>query len=71
MSVTRESTAAARVGFLTTGVTILVLWNAATALSLVPITAAGVPVLASGGVALLIGALWPGRDATEFPEVER
>jgi predicted branched-subunit amino acid permease len=120
MSVTRTSTPAARVGFLTTGVTIFVLWNAATlvgalggralgdprtygldaavgaaflallwprlrdrrnrvtaaaaaavALGLVPITAAGVPVLASAGVALLIGALWPGPDETEWPEVER
>ena len=110
MSVTRTSTAAARVGFLTTGITIFVLWNAATlvgalggralgdpraygldaavgaaflallwprlrdrrnrvtalaaaavALALVPVTAAGVPVLASAGVALLVGVLWPGR----------
>jgi predicted branched-subunit amino acid permease len=120
MSVTRTSTPAARVGFLTTGVTIFVLWNAATALGalagralgdprtygldaavgaaflallwprlrdrrnkatalaaaavalgLVPFTAAGVPVLASAGVALLIGVLWPGSDATEWPEVDR
>jgi len=120
MSVTRESTAAARVGFLTTGVTIFALWNLATlvgalggralgdprtygldaavgaaflallwprlrdlrnratalaaaavALGLVPFTAAGVPVLASAGVALLIGALWPGQDETEWPEVDR
>jgi len=120
MSVTRPSTPAARVGFLTTGITIFVLWNAATligalggralgdprtygldaavgaaflallwprlrdrrnratalaaaavALGLVPFTAAGVPVLASAGVALLIGALWPGRDKTEWPEVDR
>jgi predicted branched-subunit amino acid permease len=119
MSVTRTSTPAARVGFLTTGATIFVLWNAATlvgalggralgdprtygldaavgaaflallwprlrdrrnrvtavaaaavALGLVPITAAGVPVLASAGVALLVGVLWPGRDATEIPGVE-
>jgi len=28
-------------------------------------------VLASAGVALLIGALWPGRDKTEWPEVDR
>jgi predicted branched-subunit amino acid permease len=120
MSVTRTSTPAARVGFLTTGVTIFVLWNVATlagalggralgdprtygldaavgaaflallwprlrdrrnrvtalaaaavALALVPLTAAGVPVLASAGVALLVGALWPGQDDTEFPEVQR
>ena len=120
MSVTRTSTPAARVGFLTTGVTIFVLWNVATlvgalggralgdprtygldaavgaaflallwprlrdrrnrvtalaaaavALGLVPLTAAGVPVLASAGVALLIGVLWPGPDKTEWPEVER
>lgn len=106
MSVTRESRAAARVGFLTTGVTIFVLWNLATlagalagttlgdprtygldaavgaaflallwprlhdttsrvvavsaaavALGLVPLTAAGVPVLAAAGVALLVGVL--------------
>lgn len=120
MSVTRTSTAAARVGFLTTGITIFVLWNAATlvgalggqalgdprtygldaavgaaflallwprlrdrrnrvtalaaaavAVALVPVTAAGVPVLASAGVALLVGVLWPGPDPTELPEVER
>ena len=120
MSVTRTSTAAARVGFLTTGITIFVLWNAATlvgalggralgdpraygldaavgaaflallwprlrdrrnrvtalaaaavALALVPVTAAGVPVLASAGVALLVGMLWPGPDTTELPEVHR
>jgi predicted branched-subunit amino acid permease len=120
MSVTRTSTPAARVGFLTTGITIFVLWNVATlagalggralgdprtygldaavgaaflallwprlrdrrnrvtalaaaavALGLVPVTAAGVPVLASAGVALLVGALWPGPDETEWPEVDR
>jgi predicted branched-subunit amino acid permease len=120
MSVTRTSTAAARVGFLATGITIFVLWNAATllgalggralgdpraygldaavgaaflallwprlrdrrnrvtalaaaavAVGLVPVAAAGVPVLASAGVALLVGVLWPGRDTTELPEVDR
>ncbi len=120
MSVTRKSTPAARVGFLTTGVTIFVLWNlftlvgavagstigdprtygldaavgaaflallwprladprnrlvavaaAAVALGLVPITAAGVPVLAAGGVALLVGVLSRGSDPTEFPEAHR
>ena len=106
MAVTRDSTPAARVGFLTTGGTIFVLWNlftlvgalagsvigdprnygldaavgaaflallwprlhvpvhrfvavvaAAVALGLVPFTAAGVPVLAAAGVALLTGLL--------------
>jgi predicted branched-subunit amino acid permease len=120
MAVTRSSIPAARVGFLTTGITIFALWNVATligalggralgdprtygldaavgaaflallwprlrdrrnratalaaavvALGLVPFTAAGVPVLASAGVALLIGVLWPGRDETEWPEVDR
>lgn len=107
MSVTRASTPAARVGFLTTGASIFVLWNLATlagavvgssigdprtygldaavgaaflallwprladrrnravavaaaavALGMVPVSPAGVPVLAAGGVALLAGALW-------------
>jgi len=106
MGVTRGSVPAARVGFLTTGWTIFVLWNlmtlvgavageaigdprtygldaavgaaflallwprldeprnrlvaalaAAVALGVVPFTAAGVPVLVAGGVALLVGAL--------------
>jgi 4-azaleucine resistance transporter AzlC len=106
MAVTRRSTPAARVGFLTTGVSIFVLWNVATlagavagralgdprtygldaavgaaflallwprltdrtsrvvavgaaavALGLVPVTGAGIPVLAAAGVALLAGAL--------------
>jgi predicted branched-subunit amino acid permease len=106
MAVTRESTPAARVGFLTTGWTIFLLWNsmtllgalageaigdprtfgldaavgaaflallwprlttptnrvvavlaAAVALGAVPFTAAGVPVLVAGGVALLVGVL--------------
>lgn len=106
MAVNRESTAAVRLGFLTTGVAVFVLWNLATlggalagtalgdprtygldaavgaaflallwprlsdrrhllvallaaavALGLVPLTPAGVPVLAAGGVALLAGAL--------------
>jgi predicted branched-subunit amino acid permease len=104
MSVTRTSTPAARVGFLSTGIGVFVLWNAATligalagdslgdprsygldaavggaflallwprldsgatrlaavlaaglALALVPITPAGVPVLAAGVVALGLG----------------
>jgi predicted branched-subunit amino acid permease len=107
MSVTRPSTPAARVGFLTTGLSIFVLWNLATlvgalagsaigdprtygldaavggaflallwprlrdargrlvavgaaavALGMVPLSPAGVPVLAAGGVALLAGVLW-------------
>lgn len=106
MAVNRETTPAARLGFLTTGIAVFVLWNLATlggalagttlgdprtygldaavgaaflallwprlsdrrhrvvavvaagvALGLVPLTAAGVPVLAAGGVALLAGAL--------------
>ena len=120
MAVTRRSTPAARVGFLTTGITIFVLWNlftlvgavagsiigdprnygldaavgaaflallwprladprnrlvavlaAAVALGLVPVTAAGVPVLAAGGVALLVGVLSRGPDPTEIPEAHR
>lgn len=116
MSVTRDSTPAARVGFLTTGGTIFVLWNlftlvgalagtaigdprsygldaavgaaflallwprlqdpthrvvavaaAAVALGLVPFSAAGVPVLAAAGVALLAGLLRRDRS----PEVVR
>jgi len=106
MSINRGSTPAARVGFLATGLSVLVLWNLATlagavagrslgdprdygldaavgaaflallwprlatrrhqlvgilavalALGLVPFTAAGVPILAAGGVALLVGVL--------------
>ena len=106
MAVNRETTAAARTGFLTTGVAVFVLWNLATlggalagtalgdprtygldaavgaaflallwprlsdrrhqlvavaaaavALGLVPLTPAGVPVLAAGAVALLAGTL--------------
>ncbi|WP_374456532.1 AzlC family ABC transporter permease [Nocardioides sp.] len=116
MSVNRDSTAAARLAFLTTGVSVFVLWNLATAigavageavgdprtfgldaavgaaflallwprlkdrrnvlvgvlaalvaLSMVPLTAPGVPVLAAGGVALLVGVLARGDDPTEFP----
>jgi 4-azaleucine resistance transporter AzlC len=115
MGVTRESTPAARVGFLTTGVSIFVLWNlmtlvgavageaigdprtfgldaavgaaflallwprlherrnqvvavlaAAVALGVVPFTAAGVPVLVAGGVALLAGVLGVGRADSEL-----
>lgn len=109
MSVNQAERSLARVGFLTTGVAIFVLWNlftllgavagaalgdpetygldaavgaaflalvwprlserrnqvvavlaAALALGLVPVTAAGVPVLAAGGVALLAGVLLRG-----------
>ncbi|WP_104107272.1 AzlC family ABC transporter permease [Nocardioides sp. 616] len=111
MSVTRSSREAARLGFWTTGVSVLVLWNLATlvgavagnalgdprrygldaavgaaflallwprlaarrhqvvallaaavALGLVPVTPAGVPVLAAGGVALLVGLLGRGTE---------
>lgn len=116
MSVNRVSTAGARLGYLTTGLSVLVLWNLATvvgavageavgdprtfgldaavgaaflallwprlkdrrntvvavlaaavALSLVPATAPGVPVLAAGGVALLVGVLARRQDPTEIP----
>lgn len=112
MAVTRESTSAARLGYLSTGRTIFVLWNvmtlvgavagqaigdprafgldaavgaaflallwprldepahrlvavlaAAVALGVVPFTAAGVPVLVAGGVALLVGLLRRDRPA--------
>lgn len=116
MSVNRTSTAAARLGYLTTGLSVFVLWNLATvvgavageavgdprtfgldaavgaaflallwprladgrnvvvavlaaavALSLVPTAAPGVPVLAAGGVALLVGVLAKRQDPTEIP----
>jgi len=116
MSVGRDSTPAARLGFLATGIAVFVLWNLATlvgalaggavgdprtfgldaavaaaflallwprledrrnvlvgvlaaavALSLVPVSAAGVPVLAAGGVALLVGVLARRQDPTEIP----
>ena len=38
------------------------------ALSLVPVTAAGVPVLAAGAVALLAGVLTRQDDPTEIPQ---
>ncbi|HET9827145.1 MAG TPA: AzlC family ABC transporter permease [Nocardioidaceae bacterium] len=115
MSVNRESTSAARVGFLSTGLAVFVLWNLATlggalagtalgdprtfgldaavggaflallwprltsvlnrvvgvaavalALGLVPVTTAGVPVLAAAVVAVVVGAASdrsPGRGA--------
>ena len=40
---------------------------AAVALSMVPLTAPGVPVLAAGGVAVLVGALARRQDPTEIP----
>jgi len=116
MSVNRASTTAARVGFLTTGVSVFLLWNLATlagavageargdpraygldaavggaflallwprlrnrrnqatalvatalALSLVPLTPAGVPVLAAAVVALAMGARGGSADPTEIP----
>lgn len=116
MSVNRGSTQGARLGFLTTGLSVFVLWNLATlvgavageavgdprtfgldaavgaaflallwprlkdhrnivvgvlaaavALSMVPLTAPGVPVLAAGGVAVLVGALARRQDPTEIP----
>ena len=119
MSVGRASTAAARLGFLTTGLSVFVLWNLATAigafagdaigdprtfgldaavgaaflallwprlsdrrnvvvavlaaavaLSLVTLAPPGVPVLAAGGVALLVGVLSRRDDPTEIPGPE-
>ena len=116
MSVNRKSTAAARVGFLSTGLAVFALWNLATlggavagealgdprtygldaavggaflallwprlkdrrnrvaavlaaalALSLVPATPAGVPVLAAAVVALAMGLLTHSADPTEIP----
>ncbi|HEY0646205.1 MAG TPA: AzlC family ABC transporter permease [Nocardioides sp.] len=116
MAVSRPTTEGARLGFLTTGVAVFVLWNLATAigalageavgdprtfgldaavgaaflallwprlkdhrnivvgvlaaavaLSMVPLTAPGVPVLAAGGVALLVGVLAKRQDPTEIP----
>ena len=116
MGVGRRGTEGVRLGFLTTGASVFVLWNLATAvgafagdavgdprtfgldaavgaaflallwprlkdrrnvvvgvlaagvaLSLVPLTAPGVPVLAAGGVALLVGVLARAPDPTEVP----
>ena len=116
MAVNRPTTEGARLGFLTTGLSVFVLWNLATAigavageavgdprtfgldaavgaaflallwprlkdrrnvvvgvlaaavaLSLVPVTAPGVPVLAAGGVAVLAGVLARRQDPTEIP----
>lgn len=119
MSVSRSSTEGARLGFLTTGVSVFVLWNLSTAigafageavgdprtfgldaavgaaflallwprlkdrrnvvvgvlaavvaLSMVPLSAPGVPVLAAGGVAVLVGVLATRQDPTEIPGVD-
>jgi 4-azaleucine resistance transporter AzlC len=116
MAVMRPNATAARVGFLSTGLAVFVLWNLATlagalagtalgdpraygldaavgaaflallwprlsdrrnqvvavlgaalALGLVPVTAAGVPVLAAAGVAVLAGMLSRRPDPTEIP----
>ncbi|MFC7494814.1 MULTISPECIES: AzlC family ABC transporter permease [unclassified Nocardioides] len=62
MGVTRRSTAAARVGFLTTGVSIFILWNLATFLGAVAGNAIGDPrtygLDAAVGAAFL-ALLWP------------
>jgi len=62
MSVTRESTAAARLGFLTTGISIFVLWNVATLGGAVAGNALGDPrrygLDAAVGAAFL-ALLWP------------
>ena len=120
MSVSRPTRELARVGFLATGGSVFVLWNAftlvgavagealgdpraygldaavgaaflallwprladrrnqvvavaavAVALGLVPVTAAGVPVLAAAGVALLAGLLSRRPDPTEVPGASR
>ncbi len=119
MSVSRSTTEGARLGFLTTGVSVFVLWNLSTAigafageavgdprtfgldaavgaaflallwprlkdrrnvvvgvlaavvaLSMVPLSAPGVPVLAAGGVAVLVGVLAKRQDPTEIPGVD-
>ncbi|GAB3035093.1 branched-chain amino acid ABC transporter permease [Nocardioides flavus (ex Wang et al. 2016)] len=119
MAVNRQTTAAVRLGFVTTGASVLVLWNLATvagalageavgdprtygldaavgaaflallwprlkdrrnvlvaalaavvALTVVPLTAAGVPVLTAAGVALLVGVLARRQDPTEVPGPE-
>ena len=116
MSVNRDTTEAVRLGFVTTGAAVFVLWNLATlvgavageavgdprtygldaavgaaflallwprlkdrrnvvvgvlgaavALTMVPVTAPGVPVLAAGGVAVLVGVLARRQDPTEIP----
>ena len=65
MSVSRETTAAARVGFLATGIAIFVLWNLATLAGAVAGTALGDPrtfgLDAAVGAAFL-ALLWPQLD---------
>lgn len=66
MSVSRASTAAARVGFLTTGLGVFVLWNAATAIGAVAGDSLGDPRdygldAAVGGAFLAL--LWPRLDS--------
>ena len=117
MSVNRDSTESARVGFLSTGLAVFALWNLATlggalagrslgdprtygldaavggaflallwprlrdrrnqvvavlaaalALGIVPVSPAGVPVLAAAAVALLAGVLTHSPDPTELPD---
>ncbi|HET7684604.1 MAG TPA: AzlC family ABC transporter permease [Marmoricola sp.] len=68
MSVTRESGAAARTGFLTTGVGVFVLWNAFTLVGAVAGEALGDPRdygldAAVGGAFLAL--LWPRLDSTQ------
>jgi predicted branched-subunit amino acid permease len=68
MSVTRESGAAARTGFLTTGVGVFVLWNAFTLVGAVAGVALGDPRdygldAAVGGAFLAL--LWPRLDSTQ------
>jgi predicted branched-subunit amino acid permease len=119
MSVNRDSRAAARVGFLSTGLAVFALWNLATlggalagrslgdprtygldaavgaaflallwprlrdrrnqvvavlaaalALGIVPVSPAGVPVLAAAAVALLAGVLTRSPDPTEVPDLD-
>lgn len=62
MSVSRGHTAAARVGFLTTGITIFVLWNLATALGAAAGEAIGDPRafgLDAAVAAAFLALLWP------------
>ena len=67
MSVTRESSEAARVGFLTTGVGVFVLWNLSTLIGAVAGDALGDPrdygLDAAVGAAFL-ALLWPRLDST-------
>ena len=78
MAVTRSSTAAARVGFVTTGLSVFVLWNLATLAGAVAGTALGDPrtygldaAVGAAFLALLAGVLTHQPDPTEFPEPPR